>query len=253
VLALLGLNRTNLTEASVSTSQTLAQASSNTVYVCTAALTLTLPLSTTLTNNWQVAFLANSGQVTIAPQVSDAINGGTAGVSTVISQGGSGYIFTDTNGNFYLLFNQVSYASYVVGTTTNDNAPAGVVGEYISSSVPSSAPMGIANGTPTNLTSISLTAGDWNVWGNVIYGVITAGATTVQAWTSTTSATVPTSAIGYSQLTLNSTAFASGTTVVIPMQRISLAVTTTVFLSTFIGFTSGGANCFGAVQARRVR
>jgi len=47
----------------------------------------------------------------------------------------------------------------IVGTTTNDDAAAGYVGEYISSSVISVT----AGTTATTLTSIPLTAGDWDI------------------------------------------------------------------------------------------
>jgi len=48
------------------------------------------------------------------------------------------------------------------GTTTNDNAPAGMVGEQVQSLVQAAVPLGVA-GTQTVITTISLTAGDWDV------------------------------------------------------------------------------------------
>src|SRR2546421_430181 len=50
------------------------------------------------------------------------------------------------------------------GTTTNDNAVSGNLGEYISSTVARGAAVtGAANGTYKDLTSIVLTAGDWDI------------------------------------------------------------------------------------------
>src|SRR4029077_4886616 len=51
----------------------------------------------------------------------------------------------------------------LLGTATNDNATAGNVGEYIESVIPAGAAIAITSATNTNLTSISLTAGDWDV------------------------------------------------------------------------------------------
>ena len=52
-------------------------------------------------------------------------------------------------------------SSSLVGTTTNDSAAAGVVGQYISSYV--SATSVPTTNTWGDLTSVSLTAGDWDV------------------------------------------------------------------------------------------
>lgn len=142
----------------------------------------------------------------------------------------------------------------IKGTATNDNAQAGSVGEYIKSTVLIGASVSITSATPTNVTSISLTAGDWDVWGNV---VAAPGASTVftqfSAWISTTSATLPTlpneggitSWVGSTSLPF---AISAGRT------RIQVASgTVTVFLSTTMIYTSSTPNAYGFVGARRVR
>ena len=48
------------------------------------------------------------------------------------------------------------------GTIAADNAPAGMVGEQVQSLVQAAVPLGVA-GTQTVITTISLTAGDWDV------------------------------------------------------------------------------------------
>jgi hypothetical protein len=75
------------------------------------------------------------------------------------------------------------------GTTTTDNAPAGCVGEQVQSLVQVAVPLGVA-GTQTVITTISLTAGDWDVsamssvvsgptsGGGFEYGVSSTGALT---------------------------------------------------------------------------
>lgn len=104
VVSLLGLQNFTFQELTVSTPQTLAAGSSSTMFVCTAALTITLPLSTTLSTQWVVGVYAQDGTVTVTPQASDAINGGTAGVSFTMAKGTSALFTTDANGNIWPFF-----------------------------------------------------------------------------------------------------------------------------------------------------
>jgi hypothetical protein len=53
------------------------------------------------------------------------------------------------------------------GTTTNDSALSGQIGQYISATVLVGAAVALTNNTPTNITSISLTPGDWDVTATV--------------------------------------------------------------------------------------
>jgi hypothetical protein len=146
-------------------------------------------------------------------------------------------------------------AGQIPGTATNDNASAGNVGEFISSTVLVGSAVSAAVTTPLNVTSISLTAGDWDVWGTV---ATNPAASTLQVsitgWISTASATIPTIPNGgaYAQLTTN---FAVGDGQVLPVGkiRISLASTTTVFLSAFLNFNTSTNAAYGFIGARRMR
>lgn len=144
----------------------------------------------------------------------------------------------------------------IIGTTTNNNASAGVVGEIISSIIPSGSAVALTTNVNANITSISLTAGDWNIWGNVTF--ITTATTNIARiiyWSSTTSATLPDSSL------YNSTANAAAGVVPganptgnnIPFTRLSLSATTTVFLSVRATFTVSTLTGCGAIFARRVR
>lgn len=149
----------------------------------------------------------------------------------------------------------VSAPGQYPGTTTNDNAAAGHVGEYISSTVLIGAAVGLTTATAANVTSISLTAGDWNVWGNVATAV--AGGTTtssVYGWISSTSATLPTDPNNGAFVQLQSAVPAGlNTTVPVGMMRLSLATTTTVFLGIQVGFAVSTAGGYGFIGARRAR
>jgi hypothetical protein len=70
-------------------------------YVFTAVSpTLTLPLSTTIPGTWRIYAFAYGGPLTVTPQVTDGINGGTAGVSITIPQGNYSVVTTDGAGHF---------------------------------------------------------------------------------------------------------------------------------------------------------
>jgi hypothetical protein len=146
-------------------------------------------------------------------------------------------------------------AGQIVGTSTNDNAAAGNVGEFISSTVTAGAAVSLTTGTPANVTSISLTAGDWDVFGNVSFTVN--GATTMNAvvgWISTTSAALPTFPNDGSLFLLNVTIVTgNGPTIPVGAKRISVAGTTTVYLSAQLNFAVSTAAAYGFIGARRAR
>ena len=141
----------------------------------------------------------------------------------------------------------------IVGTTTNNNATAGSVGELVSSTVVS-AGVGLTDATYSNITTISLTAGDWDVSGIV---AITTGATTTTSYinygVSTTSAA--TGSLGQmGSITTPATIAATVDFVTpVPTTRLSLASTTTIYLVTRAGFAVSTAAAYGVIRARRVR
>jgi hypothetical protein len=136
------------------------------------------------------------------------------------------------------------------GTTTNDNASAGNVGEYISSTVTAVSPGG--SNVATNITSISLTAGDWDVWGTAYWS--NAGTTVVyfEASINTTSATqtLPGAAGNVFFSYGSSTSLLGGSPT--GMVRISISGTTTVYLVGTVVYATAPAFS-GFLGARRVR
>lgn len=171
--------------------------------------------------------------------------GNSVNVATGVAMSGDSAI--DLNGKVTV--------SQVHGTSTNDSAAAGIVGEIISSTVLVGSAVPISSATPTDITSISLTAGDWDVWGNVSF-VPAAGTipTIFQAWIFTTSATLPTIPNGGAYTELRAT-FATAGPATIPagFTRISIASTTTVYLSCQTTFTVSTMTGYGFIGARRVR
>lgn len=140
-------------------------------------------------------------------------------------------------------------------TDTNDNATAGNIGEFVQSEIAIGSAVALTSGTTANITSISLTAGDWDVWGMV--SLNPAGTTTVSAFgggVSTTSATFPTSPNGGAMNFINAT-LTTGSAQHMPIgtRRLSLSGTTTVFLVELCTFGTSTASGYGGIYARRVR
>ncbi len=145
--------------------------------------------------------------------------------------------------------------SGLVGTLTNNNASAGKVGEFISSVIAFASGGAATTLTPRNVTSISLTAGDWDVWGNVGFtGDASTSVVAAVGWISSTSATQPDVSlityIPFSGITGTNTAPIS---VTVPCLRFALAGTTTIYLSTNQAFSVSTLSTFGGIYARRRR
>jgi hypothetical protein len=146
----------------------------------------------------------------------------------------------------------------ILGTTTNNNAAAGEIGEFISSEVLSGSAVSLTTATPANVTSISLTAGDWDVWAQV--GFLPAATTSItnyQGGINTVSATLPSSsAVDVSRLSMEVASVVTGANAqcfhMVPA-RISLAGTTTIYFIARATFTISTCVAFGKIVARRAR
>ncbi len=163
-----------------------------------------------------------------------------------------------SRGNINTLGNVVFTTSGkgITGTTTNDSAAAGNVGEYVSSSVAIGSTTPLTTSTPINLVSISLTAGDWDVYFEPVFSPAT-----------TTSYTVLISSISLVSVTQDTSsgeAFAGlYTPAVVPgasnislrvgPRRISIASTTTIFGFINAVFTVSTMAAWGTLRARRIR
>jgi hypothetical protein len=140
----------------------------------------------------------------------------------------------------------------VIGTITNDNATAGLVGEYIEGEVLAGSHVTVTTDVNTDIVSISLTAGDWDVWGTVV-NEINGTAIGAAAWISNASATLPTVPNkGAEWLERYAMSNVSLTTPV-GFRRFSLASTTTIYLTTRQITTTGTNYAYGIICARRVR
>lgn len=141
--------------------------------------------------------------------------------------------------------------SGVAGTATNDNAAAGCVGEFVSATLAQGSAITLTTTTAANVTSISLTAGDWDVTGAVAHEYSSANLSQDYGGSTATSATLNGLGSYFSHPYSQSI---TGTYITaIPVFRYSLSATTTVYLVAQSNFSSGTAKAYGYIRARRVR
>lgn len=148
-----------------------------------------------------------------------------------------------------------SSTSGVIGTTTNNAAAAGSVGEYVTAAIAAGSAVALTTVTTANVTSISLTAGDWDVWG-VAYFVPDTTTIVVVALgcISIVNGTTLNQASGEHGAVLNPGGTNGQTfSAAAGPYRLSLSGTTTVYLNAFAGFSVSTLAAWGRIAARRVR
>lgn len=208
-------------------------------FVIAAGAQRTLLVAPNSTNN------ANYGVGISAGAVDTVVVGGFSGSN------GTDFIDAGTRSKYWI--DTTSGLMYWSGTVTNDSAPAGSVGEYISSFVGvTSFP---ATTTYGDLTSISLTAGDWDVCAMSTANLNGATQTDWRLGIGTTSGATFTGA-AYGLNILGGAPPTSGydSSLSLPAVRLSLATTTTVYLKAFSTYSSGTPRVLGAgLYARRAR
>lgn len=198
-------------------------------------------------------------------------SGTASAISVGATLGSVGDIVTSSNAAAVTGAGTLSYtpikfsgSSSAVNTTTQTPLPLGpgghsglrtgtpglgFIGEQIRSTVSSASAITLTNPTAANVTSISLTAGIWDVSGVVMFnGAVTGTAT--GASINTVSATLGTQGDNYVTSTTVPTTLDYGIT--IPSYRISLTSTTTVYLVAIELFTVGTAKAYGRISATRV-
>lgn len=143
----------------------------------------------------------------------------------------------------------------IKGTTTNDSTAALNVGEYVASSLPGASNFG-ATATFADYVSMSLTAGDWDV---SFVATANLNGATATSWIIGISTTAGNSSSGLTDRNSVNSIFnnAGGSNLTgqsVPVVRMSLAATTTVYAKYYAVHTAGGPPTLaGGMTARRVR
>lgn len=140
----------------------------------------------------------------------------------------------------------VSGVATSAGVTDASNASTGVVGEVMSATGSS---VSLATGTVTNLTSLALTAGDWEV--ESYFSVVNSAALSyITCGNNSATSAIDASPYRYQIISaLN----AGGQSLVCPRRRYSISSGQTVYLNIAVSFSSGSCTATGYMYARRIR
>ena len=134
----------------------------------------------------------------------------------------------------------------IIGTTANDNANAGSVGEFVTALF-AAVSVGTAAG---DIGTISLSPGDWDVVAEATTAGVSVGCTGWKIGISTVSATYQDFGRASAWYALDTVNGVGGAT--IPTVRISNSSTTTVYL-VMNAIAAIGASVYASLSARRVR
>lgn len=190
--------------------------------------------------------LRNDGQIIFSATITDAQP--TADIGMARNAAGVLEVNSGTIGTFRDLKSRYLYTA-----VTNDASVAGTIGEYVSASVIQGSATALTTATPKTVTSISLTAGDWDVTGiGCSTGASTGTNFTVAIGTTTNSLTG--TVLGDTQCQTPTVSLTGAdATLMIPAVRISISSTTTIYLIVQETFTIGTPAAYGRISARRVR
>lgn len=147
-----------------------------------------------------------------------------------------------------------------IGTSTNDSAAIGNVGEFQTITVAVGAALSLSNGVSKTVTALALTAGDWELTGQVDYSLTGTTGTSMSSGFSLTTNTLPSQPGGsglesdpLAIVPLSTTTLTGTFSHVLKPTRLSLALTTTVYLIANHAFTVGTSKAYGTLSARRMR
>ena len=188
-----------------------------------------------------------NGKVALAlSATTSAVNGFT--LTNSIATASPSLSATGTDTNIIMTLNGKGTGGVATkGTSTNDNAAAGYVGEFVDSGI--STVTATTSGVVKNLTSISLTAGDWDVFGQTTFNS-QVNSTTSTVGISITSAVLPaTGSNAYSVFSCATQATLSQSV----YTRISIASTTTVYLVGSSAYSGTAPSWSIELVARRIR
>ena len=174
----------------------------------------------------------------------------SANIMAALATANSGVLTTSTSGvpsidttNFHVLSTGVQ----MKGNNTNTAPPAGFIGERISNSASG---ISLSNNTTTNVTSISLTAGVWDIDGSVFILNFGVGSTQSAQITSTSATLSGNAGIDYNFYSIATTGL--GITLIPPKVRAVLSATTTYYIVANSNFSTSTSTANGAITATRV-
>jgi len=199
-----------------------------------------------VTNTASVASVAatyksgTTGSVTLDSGTTGAVNVGTGANIKTTTIGNS------TSGSKVKIYGEIDGVA----------AAAGYIRLAITSTIVSGSARSQTTATPANVTSIALTAGDWDLQGQVTYiatSVTSAAGALWEAGINTTTATLPTDGSEAYEPIMNAvTTTTFKQTINISRKIVNSSAATTQYLAAEATFTAGTVTAYGSITARRV-
>jgi collagen triple helix repeat protein len=183
-------------------------------------------------------------------------NGDNSGVNFAL------YRFNDSGAaiDTPITISRATGAVVIKGTSTNDSAASGNVGEYVEATLPWASSFGLTTSSWINVLSINLSAGDWDVSG----GILLSAAATTKVYAGSVSLSPSSGSPDVSNpARYTERSFGTGVTLgvnggheslTVGRARFSLAAATTLYLVTYVTFDTSTCSLYAAhLNARRVR
>lgn len=137
----------------------------------------------------------------------------------------------------------------ITGVTNGSNSTGGSVGEYPAGNASATSMTSV---TPAQCAGVTLTAGDWDVWGNIQFSPA-AGTTVAEVLSGINVGSVALPGAQNYQLIQGSLTTGGQQVIAAPMQRVSISTSTNVYLIGYASFGISTMQCSGWIQARRIR
>lgn len=185
--------------------------------------------------------ITSLGGLTTALPVS---SGGTGGTTPASARNGISAAVVGSNNDITSLTN---LTGGITGTVAGTAAASGIVGQLLEST---GTGVALTTATDASVVSLSLPAGEWDVFGVIQY-VSTGNMNGYKAGTTTSNSTYGT----FNTTTQSAVAFNASATLVreTPTQRLRLSAPATLYLRANASFSSGGVTATGYLRAHRVR
>lgn len=214
-------------------------------FVGSTSPTITTPLIVTGLQD------ANGNSMMAFNPADSAVNSFTIQNSATLNLPTFGVKGSDTNISFSLISKGTGGVN-IKGFSDGSSAPAGYVGQVITSNIPFASPVTLTTtNTSYDITSIALTAGQWIVFGNVFIFSSVNLLTAENAWINTSSVTPPDNSkiAKFAPATGAQTVWASP----VPFLTVNVSGAQNVYLSVNVAFTSTSPTGCGTLTGIRIR
>lgn len=149
-------------------------------------------------------------------------------------------------------FSSISLTVGIIGVDGSGSAGAGIVGEYRETAIAYASKVTVAgDGAGHDVATLALTAGDWDVQGNINMEGAGVTATALYGMIATNTINNPATGLEVGGIITSNTTVTTGIT--IPRRRFLVTNNFTIHMCLQSAATTGTLNAWGDVTARRVR